>query len=154
MNTIVPQPDLLELVHAGVAGFILKDATASEFTSTIRSIAQGGTVLPFSLTSCLFSQIVGGPVGEARRLPAKFSASAHMTRRERQVMELIAVGMKNKDIAQALHLSVYTVKSHVHVILEKLLLHTRVEIAKHAHSTNGFQNVFDATLPKPEHQWG
>jgi DNA-binding NarL/FixJ family response regulator len=56
-----------------------------------------------------------------------------MTKRERQVIELIAEGNTNKEIAQVLHLSTYTVKSHVHNILEKLALSTRVQIAKYAH---------------------
>jgi two-component system nitrate/nitrite response regulator NarL len=56
-----------------------------------------------------------------------------MTKREKQIIELIANGDTNKEIAQKLHLSTYTVKSHVHNILEKLALNTRVQIAKHAH---------------------
>lgn len=55
-----------------------------------------------------------------------------MTKRERQVIELIADGLSNKEIAINLHLSTYTVKSHVHNILEKLLLRSRVQIAKYA----------------------
>ena len=54
-----------------------------------------------------------------------------MTKRERQVIELISEGYTNKEIAQNLHLSTYTVKSHVHNILEKLALNTRVQIAKY-----------------------
>jgi len=55
-----------------------------------------------------------------------------MTKRERQVIGLIADGLSNKEIANKLHLSTYTVKSHVHNILEKLLLRSRVQIAKYA----------------------
>lgn len=55
-----------------------------------------------------------------------------MTKRERQVIVLIADGLSNKEIANKLHLSTYTVKSHVHNILEKLLLRSRVQIAKYA----------------------
>ena len=58
--------------------------------------------------------------------------SVRMTKRERQVIELIADGNTNKEIAQKLHLSTHTVKSHVHNILEKLSLSTRVQIARHA----------------------
>ena len=58
-----------------------------------------------------------------------------MTKRERQVIGLISEGFTNKEIAQELHLSTYTVKSHVHNILEKLALSTRVQIAKYAHDS-------------------
>ena len=56
-----------------------------------------------------------------------------MTKREKQVIELKAEGFTNKEIAQTLHLSTYTIKSHVHNILEKLAIHTRVQIANYAH---------------------
>jgi two-component system, NarL family, nitrate/nitrite response regulator NarL len=56
-----------------------------------------------------------------------------MTAREQEITALIAEGMSNKEIAQRLAIATYTVKSHVHNILEKLALHTRLEIAAHAH---------------------
>ncbi len=56
-----------------------------------------------------------------------------MTKRENQVIELISDGFTNKEIAQKLHLSTYTVKSYIHNILEKLSLNNRVQIAKHSH---------------------
>jgi len=68
-----------------------------------------------------------------------------MTKRERQVIELIANGDTNKEIAQKLHLSTYTVKSHVHNILEKLALNTRVQIAKHAHLSVSYNTGINTT---------
>jgi DNA-binding NarL/FixJ family response regulator len=66
-----------------------------------------------------------------------------MTKRERQVIELIADGSTNKEIAQKLNLSTYTVKSHVHNILEKLALNTRIQIAKHAHNSESYKTESD-----------
>jgi DNA-binding NarL/FixJ family response regulator len=66
-----------------------------------------------------------------------------MTKRERQVIELISEGFTNKEIAQNLHLSTYTVKSHVHNILEKLALNTRVQIAKYAHESKKRKSAFN-----------
>jgi DNA-binding NarL/FixJ family response regulator len=57
-----------------------------------------------------------------------------MTKREREVMELIADGRSNKEIAARLRIAAKTVKSHVHNILEKLALHTRLEVAAYAHA--------------------
>ncbi|MEO8233605.1 MAG: LuxR C-terminal-related transcriptional regulator [Ignavibacteriota bacterium] len=68
-----------------------------------------------------------------------------MTKRELQVIELVADGNTNKEIAQKLHLSTYTVKSHVHNILEKLSLSTRVQIAKHAHLSDAYKSAINNT---------
>jgi DNA-binding NarL/FixJ family response regulator len=68
-----------------------------------------------------------------------------MTKRERQVVGLIAEGFSNKEIAQKLHLSTYTVKSHVHNILEKLSLSTRVQVANYAHISESYKNAIDTT---------
>jgi DNA-binding NarL/FixJ family response regulator len=65
--------------------------------------------------------------------PLAISESVLMTGRQRQVIEFIADGSSNKEIAQKLNLSIYTVKSHVRSILAKLSLNTRVQIAKYAH---------------------
>jgi len=141
MDLIPLQTDVLEFVQAGVAGFILKDAGITEFYKTIRSVSEGGKVLPSNLTGSLFSQIVKHAVTEFK--PSLIAKSVSMTKRELQVVELVAEGATNKEIAQKLHLSAYTVKSHVHNILEKLALHTRVQIAKHAYSSESYKSTSD-----------
>jgi DNA-binding NarL/FixJ family response regulator len=141
MDLIPTQADVLEFVRAGVSGFILKDATMDDFLRTIRSVAQGAKVLPSLLTGSLFSQIVELAVNGGRGHSSKLMESVRMTKRERQVIELVSDGMTNKEIAQKLHLSTYTVKSHVHNILEKLALHTRVQIARYAHTTESFREI-------------
>ncbi len=131
MDLIPAQEDVFEFVQEGVSGFILKDATVSDFLKTIRSVSKGLNVLPPNLTGSLFSQIV-----EHALNGANYSAimdSVTMTKRESQVIGLISEGCTNKEIARELHLSTYTVKSHVHNILEKLALSTRVQIAKYVH---------------------
>jgi len=65
--------------------------------------------------------------------PSAITKSIHITKRQRQVIELIGDGSSNKEIAQQLNLSPYTIKSHVSNILGKLSLNTRVQIAKYAH---------------------
>jgi two-component system NarL family response regulator len=118
------------VVKAGVAGFILKDATLDDFLHTIRSVAEGKKVLPPSLTGSLFSHIVEYAVhsGKADRL----MKAVRLTRREHEVVDLIARGMSNKEIASELNIALHTVKSHVHNTLEKLALHTRLELASFA----------------------
>lgn len=125
------QSDVLEFVEAGVSGFILKDANEKDLYDTIRSVYQGLKVLPTHLMGSLFSQIVEHAINGSHS--SVIIESVRMTKREKQVIELIAEGFTNKEIAQSLHLSTYTIKSHVHNILEKLAIHTRVQIANYAH---------------------
>ncbi len=124
--------DIIELVEAGAAGFILKDATIEDFLETIRSVARGMKVLPPLLTGSLFTHVVDHALRQGK---GKLPEAVRMTKREREIIVLIAEGMSNKEIAQRLNLSTYTVKSHVHNILEKLALHSRLEIAAHFHKT-------------------
>ena len=138
MDLVPLQEDVLIFVQAGVSGFILKDATVDDFLKTIRSVKDGAKVLPPHLTESLFSQIIEKAVNESNSL--KVIDAVKMTKRERQVIELVADGLTNKEIAQSLHLSTFTVKSHIHNILEKLALHTRVQIAKYAHTSNGYND--------------
>jgi len=127
---VLPLPeDLHDFVNAGASGFIAKDATLDAFVSTVRSVASGTDVLPPALTSTLFSHIVRVAVG---RKPSEVLKAVRMTERERAVFDLIADGLSNKEIAQRLQLATNTVKGHVHNILEKLALHTRLEVAAYA----------------------
>jgi DNA-binding NarL/FixJ family response regulator len=137
-----------EFVQAGVSGFILKDANTTQFVKAIRKVNRGLKVLPPLLTGSLFSQIVEYKANVSN--PTTFTENIRMTKRERQVIELIADGLTNKEIAQELDLSTYTVKSHVHNILEKLSLSTRVQIAKYSHISESYKTSIDTTSLKSE----
>ncbi len=127
---VLPVPeDVLDFVNAGVSGFIAKEATLDEFVSTLRSVAGGTAVLPGALTSTLFSQIARLAV---TRKQSEVIRAMRLSRRERGVFDLIADGLSNKEIAQRLHLATNTVKGHVHNILEKLALRTRLQVAAYA----------------------
>lgn len=131
MDLLPMHEEIADFVNAGVAGFILKDATLEDFVATIRSVADGAQVLPPRMTGTLFSQIAQVAV---KRGPAAALDAVRMTQREREVIALIAVGMSNKEIATRLSIATDTVKSHVRNIMEKLALHTRLQIAAYAHS--------------------
>ena len=132
MGLFATHSEVLDFVECGVKGFILKNATVDDFLTTIRAVAKGEKVLPAYLTDSLFAQIIeqslNGPEGER-----KIIESVQMTQREKEVIELIAEGLTNKEIGQKLYISPHTIKSHVHNILEKLTLHSRLQIAKYAH---------------------
>lgn len=143
MDLLPIQSDFFEFVRAGVSGFILKDAHSSEFVKTLRSVFMGVMVLPEQLTSSLFTQIADNSIIEAK--PAEIVESVNMTKRERQVIDLIADSATNKEIAEKLNLSLFTVKSHVHNILEKLAISKRVQIAKHVHLADTYKSSMDIT---------
>ena len=130
MDLLPAHEDIVEFVNAGVSGFIMKDATLDDLVNTIRSVAEGAHVLPPQMTSTLFSQIARDAVARGR--PEALD-SVRMTPRERDVINLIAEGFGNKEIAGRLHIATHTVKSHVRNVMEKLTLHTRLQIAAFAH---------------------
>jgi two-component system, NarL family, nitrate/nitrite response regulator NarL len=130
MDLLPVHEDIIEFVNAGVSGFILKDATFEDLVSTIRSVAQGEHVLPPQMTSTLFSQIARDAVVRGRSVALE---AVRMTPREREVIDLIADGLSNKEIATRLGIATHTVKSHVRNVMEKLALHTRLQIAAFAH---------------------
>jgi len=137
MDLLPAREDIIEFIKAGANGFIVKDATIEEFVKTIRSVADGADVVPASLTGTLLSHIVDQAV---HRSTAAVLEAVQMTKREREITSLIAEGMSNKEIAQRLNIATYTVKSHVHNILEKLALHSRLQIAAHAHKSSAPQS--------------
>ena len=134
MDLLAGPEDVIEFVKAGANGFVMKDATLDDLVRTIRSVAQGADVVPSALTGTLLSHIAQHVV--ARPIPGVEQA-VRMTKRERQIMDLIAEGLSNKEIAQRLNIATYTVKSHVHNILEKLALHSRLQIAAYTHKAGG-----------------
>ncbi len=132
MDLIPAHADVVQFVKAGVAGFILKDATLRDFLQTIRAVSKGVKVLPPPMTDSLFSQIVEMALqtgGMTRLLSA-----VKMTSREQDIIGHIASGKSNKEIAGCLNIAVHTVKSHVHNILEKLALNSRLEVSTYAHA--------------------
>ncbi len=138
MDLSPAQADVLQYVKAGASGFILKDATLNDFLVTIKEVAEGAKVLPPTLTDSLFSQIVehalkGGKI--------KLREAIMMTKREREVIALIADGLSNKEIGQKLSISLYTIKSHVHNIMEKLTLHTRLELANYTYTGETLKTI-------------
>ncbi len=130
MDVLPLDEDIVEFVNVGVSGFILKDATLDSLVSTIRLVAAGAHVLPLQPTSTLFSQIARSAIVRDR---AEAMEAVRMTARERAVVDLIGEGLSNKEIAARLNIATHTVKSHVRNVMEKLTLHTRLQIAAYSH---------------------
>jgi DNA-binding NarL/FixJ family response regulator len=107
----------LETVRRGVSGYLLKDASAVDIVDAVRMVARGEVVCPPSLCRILFRfvsrQVLPLPNHRVRD-------QIGLTRREQQLLPLIARGLTNKEIASNLNLSEQTVKNHIHHILSKV----------------------------------
>jgi len=113
-----------EYVEAGVKGFILKDCKIEDFINTIASVAAGKEVIPCRREEIPVIKIIKRGVSVPQE--SEEIKSVKMTKRERQVIGLIANGMANKDISKLLHLSAFKLKNHVHDIFEKVALHSQL----------------------------
>ena len=138
MDLAPVQADILQYVKAGANGFILKDASLNDLLITIRTVADGSTVLPPLLIDSLFSQIVDHAVREGK---SQLKEAVSMTNREREVINFLGEGMSNKEIGQKIRVSTYTIKSHIHNIMEKLALHTRLEIANYSYTDQTLKTI-------------
>jgi DNA-binding NarL/FixJ family response regulator len=123
---------IISALRAGASGFLLKDAPTHEVLAAVRAVAAGDAVLSAPITRQLLDQV-------ARRLPAAVSQSSAtldtLTEREQQVLRMLASGLSNAEIAQALVISDATVKSHVSRLLGKLGLRDRVQAVIYAYET-------------------
>ena len=111
-----------EILRAGASGYLLKDAIDSDLLAAVRSVAQGNGYLSPAISEAVLSDYrkhVQDPIDL-------------LSSREREVLQMIAEGRTNKEIAQTLTLSVYTVDAHRSRIMEKLNLHTTGELVRFA----------------------
>lgn len=120
--------ELLDLLEAGASALLLKRATVDEILRTTWTVLGGTTVIPASLTRALFARRPGRGAPLDR---GEWRDGEQLTRREQQIGTLIADGLSNKEIATTLNIATFTVKSHVHNVLQKMGLQTRAQVARH-----------------------
>ena len=128
MGLVPTQLDIVEFVESGASGFILKNATLAEFLKSVQLVARGEKVLPPILTGSLFTHVVELGLKKGKE---EMTRAVRMTKRERQIVFLIADALSNKEIATKLNIATHTVKSHVRNIMKKLASHRRLQIAMH-----------------------
>lgn len=129
--------DLDEYVHgalkAGARGFLLKDAGPDLLAQAVRAAANGDALIAPSVTARLLSTFSG--LGDSTREPAA-QPIAPLTEREEEVLVTVALGRTNAEIADALCISLSTVKSHLASLMNKLGARNRVELAMWAYETD------------------
>jgi DNA-binding NarL/FixJ family response regulator len=114
---------VFDALAAGASGFLLKDARPEDLISGIRSVAAGDALLAPSVTRRLIGLFAHDRPDQSRRTGNPVSL---LTNREREVLQFVARGLSNMDIAATLSISDHTVKTHVANLLNKLDLRDRV----------------------------
>lgn len=115
---------VIEALRAGASGFLVKDAPADELLRAVRVVAAGDALLSPSVTRRMLARVVAA---SGRATPSEPPGLAELTDRERAVLALVAQGKSNIEIADDLHVTEATVKTHVSHVLDKLHLRDRVQ---------------------------
>lgn len=123
------EEDNLKFIEAGASGYVLKSASIDEMLSTIRLVYNGETDCSPRMSALVFVRIAELS-RERSREPLR---QIGLTRREKEILLLIAKGSSNKDISRQLCITPYTVKNHVHNLLEKLQVHRRRDAIRYAY---------------------
>jgi DNA-binding NarL/FixJ family response regulator len=123
------EADLYDAIKAGASGYLLKEIPIEEVADAIRSVWAGQSRISPAMASKLLNEFSamakGGP--DRPQVP-----TPKLTDREMEVLQLVATGLNNRDIAKQLFISENTVKNHIRNILEKLHLHSRMEAVVYA----------------------
>jgi len=118
---------IFESLKAGADGYLLKDATYEELTLAIKNVLDGKPYLSPGISGKLVDGYLKG-----RKMSASVSRTDVLTKRERQILKLIAEGHKNREIADYLCISIKTVEKHRANLMKKLNLHNASAITAYA----------------------
>jgi two-component system NarL family response regulator len=120
--------DLFAAVRAGATGYLLKEVSIEELPDAVRAVARGHSLISPSMAS----RLLGEFNALSRRVEEQSGNAPRLSDRELEVLQLVARGLSNKEIATELVIAENTVKNHVRNILEKLQLRSRMEAAMYA----------------------
>jgi two-component system response regulator NreC len=121
------EEEVVRILQSGAAGCVLKDGDARELAMAVQAVSQGGSYLSPTISQ----RVIGDYIRLVKRREARGTADA-LSPREREVLQLIAEGKGNQEIASRLCLSVKTVEAHKAHIMRKLGLRNRTELIKYA----------------------
>jgi DNA-binding NarL/FixJ family response regulator len=128
MLTVSESEDhLFDAIRFGANGYLLKDLRPEQLYDLLRSVMRGEAPVSPAIAGRLLAEIRDGAM--TRRTPAAPEGAPAVTRRELEVLQLVADGLSNKEIGARLWITEGTVKNHVHNALEKLQLENRIQAA-------------------------
>jgi DNA-binding NarL/FixJ family response regulator len=122
---------LFGALRAGASGFLLRDTEPAEFLEAVRAVARGDALLSHGVTRRLIAEVASQP-DRYRPSPEELD---ELTRREREVMALVARGLSNQEIAERLVISLATAKTHVSRALRKVDARDRAQLVALAYET-------------------
>ena len=131
VTTFDPDEYIYKALRAGASGFVLKDIPPEQLVSAVRTVAEGGALLSPSITRRLIGQF-------AEKLEVSTVVGGRLerlTEREREVLDAVARGLNNAEVAENLFIGAATVKSHVSSILTKLGLRDRAQAVVFAYES-------------------
>ena len=129
LTTFAADEYVLAALRAGASGFLLKDTPRASLVAAVRAVAAGDATLEDSVLKRLVAEHLD------RTAVAQVPGLARLTSREKEVLQLVAVGRTNAEIARALFVSETTVKTHVARTLTKLGARDRVQLVVIAHNS-------------------
>ncbi len=124
ITSSLEESKVIAAIRAGASGYLLKDSSPTEIENAIRKVYGGDTVFPSRITNIL--------VKELSRQDAQSANAVTLTERETDILMLLANGLSNQEISERLFLSVWTVRTYVTTILDKLGVENRTQAALYA----------------------
>ena len=118
-------PDIfIQAVRRGIAGYVLKNASATDLLEAVRTVAQGEATCPPKFCKVLFKAVASARDEDK---DGRIASQFELTQRQRQLMSLVAMGLSNKEIAANLNLSEFTVKNHIYRVMKQVDAQSRHE---------------------------
>jgi len=125
LTASLEEDEVLEAMQHGVWGLVLKESAATSLVQCVRTVARGERLLDPTTVGRALDKIM-------RRQQAMREVAQVLSPRETEIVRMVAIGLRNKEIASRLFIGEGTVKSHLHSIYEKLSVHGRVELTLYA----------------------
>ncbi|SFS17969.1 DNA-binding response regulator, NarL/FixJ family, contains REC and HTH domains [Microbacterium sp. cf046] len=128
LTTFEEDEYIVSALRAGASGFIGKGSEPEEIVHAVRAVSEGEALLSPVATRSLITKYVtpvARPAGAARVIPPELE---QLTEREREVLLLVARGRSNQEIADELHISPHTAKTHVNRVMAKVYAHDRAQL--------------------------
>jgi DNA-binding NarL/FixJ family response regulator len=135
----------VDALEAGASGFLSKSSPLAELTDAVRSLVRGEILIPSRMMGGLLARLIR----RRREQDHALRALSRLTRREREVLRLLAQGTDNDGIAQTLVISPQTARTHVQNVLGKLGVHSRLEAAAFVTSSGLLEELEPERLSSP-----